>query len=202
MARLLSSYLPIEQPLLLLPAVLGLWIVYALIKHIYNALCGPLAKVPGPRWRALSVLPHLKACWDGNEATSVIDLHKAYGPVVRLAPDLVALIGEGQIWKTIYASKSQGVSAFPKDTIFYDKPFNEVPGPFGSEDPVSLRMRKTMAPAFSDSGLKQYEPKFKGWCIALAKRLNQCARDKEPTDMVKLFNCESHCRRALLRHAY
>lgn len=187
------SKLPFEQPLLLLPALLGFWIVFAVARHIYNALFGPLVRIPGPQWRALSVIPHLKACWDGNEASSVVDLHKKYGPVVRLAPDLVAFTGEGQTWKTIYASKSQGVSAFPKDYIFYDKPFNEVPGPFGCEDSVNLRMRKTMAPAFSDTGLKQYEPRFKRWCVALAQRLDQCARDHEPTDMVKLFNCKFCC---------
>lgn len=140
------------------------------------------------------MIPHLKAMWTGNEAMSVVDLHEEYGPTVRLAPDLVAFIGNAHTWKTIYASKSQGVSAFGKDLIFYDAPFNEVPGPFGSDDPVSLRMRKTMAPAFSDSGLKQYEPRFKTWCGALAARLNQHASDGTPADMVKLFNCKPSSR--------
>lgn len=140
--------------------------------------------------RAFTILPHLKAMWTGNEAVAVVELHEKYGSVVRLAPDLIAVTGNAQTWKTIYESKANGVSAFSKDLIFYDAPLNEVHGPFGNDDPNSLRMRKAMAPAFSDSGLKRYETRFKTWCNALAARLDQHATDNVPSDMVKLFNCE------------
>jgi hypothetical protein len=165
--------------------------VLSIAHYIYRSLYGPLSDIPGPRWRALTIIPHLKAMWAGDEAMSVVRLHNTYGPVVRLAPDLIAFKGDGTMWKSIYASRAHGVSAFTKDYIFYDKPLNEVDGPFGSCDQVNARMRKTMAPAFSDSGLKQYEPRFKGWCDALAKRLDQHIRDGTPADMVKLFNCTS-----------
>lgn len=178
------------DPLILSVLIASLVIIFVVIKHLYKAFLGPLSKVPGPRWRAFSMLPHLRRMWLGDEAASVVRLHREYGPVVRLAPDLVSFIGTSQTWKTIYASKAKGVSAFHKDYIFYDKPFNNVEGPFGSDDTVNGRMRKTMAPAFSDSGLKQYEPRFKSWCDALAKRLNQDAREGKPVDMVKSFNCK------------
>lgn len=191
MARTMSYAFLLDHPTMLLASAVGLVVVSAIIKHIYSTLNGPLSDIPGPRWRAFTILPHLRAMWTGDEAMSVVRLHNEYGPVVRLGPDLVAFKGEANMWKSIYASRSHGTSAFPKDLLFYDKPLNEVPGPFGSDDYVNARMRKTMAPAFSDSGLRQYEPRFKSWCDALAKRLEQHCNDEVPTDMVKLFNCTS-----------
>jgi len=189
MASAMSPYVSSNNPLLLPLISIIVVITFALTNYALSVFSGPLAKIPGPKSRAFSVLPHLRAMWTGNEAASVVDLHQKYGPVVRLAPDLVAFVGSGQTWKSIYASKSHGISAFPKDYIFYDSPANDVPGPFGSDDHTNTRMRKTMAPAFSDAGLKNYEPRFKKWCEALAKRLTQHAEDGSPADMVKLFNC-------------
>lgn len=111
--------------------------------------------------------------------------------VNRLAPDLVAFLGEGDLWKDIYASKSRGICSFSKDILFYDVPVNGVPGPVSAQDEAAGRMRKTMAPAFSDSGLRQHETRFKGWCQALTNRLSMHAVEKRPTDMVKMFNCKS-----------
>lgn len=128
--------------------------------------------------------------WRGTEAIDVHKLHQKYGPVVRLAPDLVAFVGEAHLWKQIYASKSHGVSTFAKDFLFYDKPFNNVNGPFTTDDANNMRIRKTMAPAFSEQGLRQYEGRFKGWCEALHRSLEQQAKAGTGADMVKMFNCE------------
>ncbi|KAF2209116.1 hypothetical protein CERZMDRAFT_114084 [Cercospora zeae-maydis SCOH1-5] len=168
---------------------IGLWLTLTLLKSIYHTFCGPLASIPGPRWRGFTSLPHLKAMWTGDEALTVLHLHRQYGPVIRLAPDLVAYRGDSETWKTIYASKSNGVCAFQKDLLFYDKPLNEVSGPISGDDDVSRRMRKTMAPAFSDSAIKQYEPRMQSWCAALIKCLNAHIDEAIPADMVKLFNC-------------
>ncbi|KAH9845190.1 Cytochrome-P450 [Teratosphaeria destructans] len=159
------------------------------IVHAILTYHGPLWRVPGPRWRAITILPHLYSMWTGKEAATVVSLHEKYGPVVRLGPDLVSFIGEGKVWKQIYASKSQGISAFPKDMLFYDKPLSNVNGPFTTEDHENIRQRKALAPAFSEVALRRYEERFKSWCLALRKRLDKSVQEQTPVDMVKAFNC-------------
>ncbi|KJX93445.1 cytochrome P450 like protein [Zymoseptoria brevis] len=175
-----------------LPALKILIVVIVLtyaIKHALRAYFGSLARVPGPRLRAVTVLPHLYSMWNGSEAKTVARLHGQYGPVVRLAPDLVSFIGEGKVWRKIYATRSEGFSAFTKDLLFYDKPLNNVPGPFSTEDPDNARMRKALAPAFSEHALKQYDARFTHWCAMLRRKLGESVDKETPVDMVKMFNC-------------
>jgi len=127
--------------------------------------------------------------WNGTEAAAVSNLHEQYGPVVRLAPDLVSFIGEGRVWRQIYTSKSEGLSAFPKDLLFYDKPLNNVNGPFTTEDLDNVRQRRALTPAFSELALKRYEDRFKRWCAALQRKLDDSVGTGTPVDMVKMFNC-------------
>ncbi|KAF2769006.1 putative P450 monooxygenase [Teratosphaeria nubilosa] len=162
--------------------------IFAVI-NVIHTFHGPLWRVPGPRWRAITTLPHLYSMWTGTEAASVVGLHEEYGPVVRLAPDLVSFIGEGKVWKQIYTTKSQGISAFPKDLLFYDKPLSNFNGPFTTEDRENMRQRKALAPAFSEIALRRYEERFKSWCLALRRRLEESVGEQAPADMVKVFNC-------------
>ncbi|KJX96257.1 cytochrome P450 like protein [Zymoseptoria brevis] len=111
----------------LIPLSLGLWAITALTRNLYRSFCGPLSDIPGPKWRKLTNLPHLYSMWMGREATDVAKLHQKYGDTVRLAPDLIAFLGEGDLWKDIYASKAKGVSKFRKDRLYYDVPINNIP---------------------------------------------------------------------------
>ncbi|SMR59365.1 unnamed protein product [Zymoseptoria tritici ST99CH_1E4] len=173
----------------LIPLSLGLWAITALTRNLYRSFCGPLSDIPGPKWRKFTNLQHLYSMWMGREATDVAKLHQKYGDTVRLAPDLIAFLGEGDLWKDIYASKANGVCKFRKDRLYYDVPVNNIPGPVSAQCEAAGRMRKTMAPAWSDQGLRQHETRFKGWCKALEYRLGIQASQDMPTDMVKMFNC-------------
>ena len=76
----------------------ALYVLYAWLKVIGGAFFGPLSKVPGPKLWAISRIPRMYMEWQGEEAAGIAELHKKYGPVVRLAPNEVSFAGGAQAW--------------------------------------------------------------------------------------------------------
>ena len=75
----------------ILLAGLSLAIVTYIVSCIYTALTSPLKSIPGP-WMSLFTNRQLKSAVTGGKRIFYIDeLHKKYGPVVRISPDEVAV---------------------------------------------------------------------------------------------------------------
>lgn len=84
-------------------------------------------------------------------------LHEKYGDIVRLAPDELSFARE-DAWHDVFAKRA-GHQQFPKNHIFFKSP------PGMPEDMVTTpnaedhaRMRKLLAPAFSEQALMKQEP--------------------------------------------
>ena len=73
-------------------------VAFYLIDAIYSLFLGPLAKIPGPKSRALSYLPLSKGEWTGTNVQDALELHEQYGRVVRMGPKSVSFIGSPEIW--------------------------------------------------------------------------------------------------------
>lgn len=174
-----------------LPILVVLLAGTILVRHAICAFTGPLSKVPGPKWNALTNVPYLYSIWQGKEVEYIAALHKSYGPIVRVTPSLVAVLGDGQAWKQIYGPKTKAQPSFDKDLLFYERPSGGTPGPITAESKTHARMRKTLSPAFSDQALKRYEPQLKHWAGCFKVALERKAKSPEPADMVKLLNCMS-----------
>ena len=68
-----------------------------LAKAIYNLFFHPLSGYPGPLlWRAFR-LPYVVRALQGYLSYDMLEIHKRYGPVVRVAPNELALAYEG-VW--------------------------------------------------------------------------------------------------------
>lgn len=97
--------------LLLILLALALFLSHSL----YQSLSSPLIQIPGP-WYARYTSLILK--WHEFKAKRTVyihELHKKYGPAVRIAPNEVAFASAGAV-KEIYCS---GGSGYDK-TEFYD----------------------------------------------------------------------------------
>jgi hypothetical protein len=70
------------------------WIVYAITLH-------PLAKVPGDLWPSVSRTWIMYQMYKGEIEKSQRRLHEKYGPIVRIAPDEVA-VADPEAIKKIY----------------------------------------------------------------------------------------------------
>lgn len=104
-----------------------LYILYQVAKTVYVGFFGPLSKFPGPNIRALSAIPKIRTVINGNDNRELPELHKKFGPVVRISPRELSF-ASGQAWKDIYGFKKHGQVEFPKDRRFYSKPINGVDG--------------------------------------------------------------------------
>lgn len=68
-------------------ALAGVAIIYSLIR----AAASPLRSVPGPFAARFNRLWYLQKVWTGELPRLNIDLHRKYGPVVRIAPNEYSL---------------------------------------------------------------------------------------------------------------
>ncbi|KIW12775.1 hypothetical protein PV08_07962 [Exophiala spinifera] len=82
-------------------------------KACYNVLFHPLRAVPGPVLAKIFAFYMAPAMVEARRAQKLLDLHREYGPVVRIGPSEVS-IGDYQLYRRIY---SQNTST--KEESFY-----------------------------------------------------------------------------------
>ncbi|KAF1847369.1 benzoate 4-monooxygenase cytochrome P450 [Cucurbitaria berberidis CBS 394.84] len=125
---------------------------------IYNLYFHPLSRFPGPKHAAAS---HIAYSWwflGGSQPYKVLDLHRKYGPVVRVAPNELSF-NSAQSWKDIYGFR-QGHKPFVKSEFYDGGSFaaRGVHSIVSERDPaVHGQMRRLLAHAFSNTSLLEQE---------------------------------------------
>ncbi|KAK8061106.1 hypothetical protein PG997_015327 [Apiospora hydei] len=139
----------------------------------YNLLLHPLRRFPGPLLHRASHLPRAYYLVTGALGHKVADLHRAYGPVVRVAPDELAF-ADPQAWRDIYGHRAPGEPEFEKDGRFY-RPIDDMP-----ENIVSARsreyhgaLRRQLAHGFSERSMRAQEPIIGGYVDLLVHKLRE-----------------------------
>ncbi|KAL8663690.1 MAG: hypothetical protein Q9202_003636 [Teloschistes flavicans] len=90
---------------------------YSLVRVIHRIFFHPLARVPGPKLAAATLLYQTYYSFAGSRSRFYIQiakLHRAYGPVVRISPDEVHL-SDAENYDKIYHVGSK----YSKDADFY-----------------------------------------------------------------------------------
>ena len=104
----------------------------------------------------------------GSLAYWLKELHDDYGPVVRTAPNELSFT-ESSAWKVIY-----GHHSFQKN---YDMFYTRIPYRAHSllvaDNADHTRMRRVLAPAFSEKALKEQEPVIQSYVDLLINRLHE-----------------------------
>jgi len=78
--------------LLLRASLIG--VAFILIHVAYNTLLHPLRKVPGPLLARATGLWRTVKYFRGTWLDDIVDLHRTYGPVVRIAPNEISFVDE------------------------------------------------------------------------------------------------------------
>lgn len=74
---------------------------YFVLRALYRITFHPLVRFPGPKLRAISHLPHaFSGAW-GRQPYDVRELHRKYGPVVRICPNQLSFITSSS-WEDIH----------------------------------------------------------------------------------------------------
>ena len=118
---------------------------------IYTALTSPLRSIPGP-WMSLYSNRQLKSAVTGGKRIFYIDeLHKKYGPIVRISPDEVA-VADIESFRQIHA-----VSGGYTKSEFYTKLTNfPVHSVFTLRDAKSHGLRRRLfAKGFSKTYVRE-----------------------------------------------
>ncbi|KXS93577.1 hypothetical protein AC578_989 [Pseudocercospora eumusae] len=161
----------------------ALLVVYQIAVVAYRLWFHPLSGFPGPKYFASSNIPfRYRSHIQGRFFKTVEQLHVKYGPVVRIAPNALAVDGV-YAWESIYTHKS-GVPEWSKVT-----------GHFFPGDHMVLinaplethrRQRRAIAPAFSNLALHEQETRIINQIRVLLRALTESGTG-EGVDILKWF---------------
>ncbi|KAF3031966.1 hypothetical protein E8E11_001884 [Didymella keratinophila] len=150
------------------------WVVYARRFH-------SLAKYPGPFLASITRLWLVIDVARGNSDETQRRLHRIYGPIVRIAPDEVA-IADPEAIRTIYAAHS----GFTK-TDFY-LPFRATWGRYPDaftnlNERQHAERRKIISSSYSMTSIEKLEDKIDRCTQVLVKKFGECAENDASVDL-------------------
>lgn len=169
------------------PGTICLVVLYTCCICVYNICFHPLRIYPGPLLRAATRFPYLASMWTGFHHRDVHELHKRYGPIVRVAPNSISYINP-QAWKDIYGHKKSRTLEMVKDPEFYVRDPNASTIVNGNWE-EHARYRKLYSPGFSLRSLREQESLIQGYITMFVDGLARaCEADEAAIDMVEQFN--------------
>ncbi|KAK5989521.1 Cytochrome P450 monooxygenase astJ [Cladobotryum mycophilum] len=150
---------------------LGLFIAHTLANAIYRLWFHPLAKFPGPRLNAVLYWPYLYSNHvQGSWVRKVSELHRKYGPVVRIGPNHLSLDG-AVAWPEVFALR--GAEECPKPVNHFFE--GDSASLIGAPRDVHRRQRRQLNHAFSDASLTKQEVTIKRYVDMTMQRLSSRA---------------------------
>ncbi|KAK0639400.1 benzoate 4-monooxygenase cytochrome P450 [Cercophora newfieldiana] len=147
-----------------------------------------LEHFPGPLLCAISHIPYAFHFFAGDHPRWIESLHEKYGPVVRTAPNELSFISP-RSWRDIYAYRKDHL-VFRKSLAYDAAAFTDQTRSIVNEqDPAEhSKMRKMLAPAFSDRNLRLQWPLIDETVNTLIAELSKLATAKKPADLSLYFS--------------
>ncbi|KAI1813306.1 cytochrome P450 [Poronia punctata] len=145
----------------------------------------PLAHIPGPRLAALTWWYefYFDVIQPGKYVFKIQQLHKQYGPIIRVTPDEIHISDVGFL-DTIYAPSSS-----PRDKYEYQLRTLRVPGGVGTTASLDAhrRRREALAPFFSKRNVTLLEPTITEKVQQLCQLLSKHASEQTPVNLSDVF---------------
>lgn len=164
-------------------ALAGVAVIYFLIR----AAASPLRSVPGPFASRFSRLWYLQKVWTGELPWLNVELHRRYGPVVRLAPNEYSLDDPAAV-KVIYGlgttfTKGPWYTAsglpFKKDWNMFQMPEND----------KHIAIRKKLAGLYTMSSLIKMESQVDECIDVIETRFREFSRAGTALDLQQWMQC-------------
>ncbi|KAF6838529.1 cytochrome P450, partial [Colletotrichum musicola] len=159
---------------------------------IYSVYFGPLSRFPGPKLRAFTNLFEIRSIVSGTDNIDRVALHKKYGPIVRVGPNVLSFAGGDGVWRDIHGFNAAREGGIVKEPIFYSKifAFSDVSNLITAREHANhARQRKVLARSFSNSALMDQQPVFSHWAEKFKNTLAAKASVLDKIDIVKYYNC-------------
>ena len=157
---------------------IALVIVYFIWSTAYNLFLSPISKIPGPKLAAASwwYEYYHDVVTYGKYIFSIMDMHKKYGPIVRISPHEVH-ISDPDFYETLYASSSTN----RKDRwAWYTNGLGLPVSTLGTvETNIHRRRRAAMSPFFSKQKAAKLQPVVEERATKLMEKLARLAASGE-----------------------
>ncbi|KAL1878228.1 hypothetical protein Daus18300_002145 [Diaporthe australafricana] len=159
--------------------------LYVLSTLTYNVFFHPLRKYPGPKLWAASRIPYALMIKSGYSHRRVLDLHKQYGDVVRLAPNELSF-SDPDAWNDIMGHRKKGQAENGKDTVFWELQPHAI---IATDREDHSRVRRILAHGFSNQAMMDQQPLIGHYVDLLIERLREnCKNGTQPVSMVSWYN--------------
>ncbi|KIY02977.1 uncharacterized protein Z520_01442 [Fonsecaea multimorphosa CBS 102226] len=171
-----TKHVVVTYPVIILVGLL-------VISLVYNRLRPGLRNIPGPPVAAYTKFWRLYDVYKGHAHITAIDLHKKYGPVVRIGPNHVS-ISDPTLIPVIYGIKENFTKTafYPIQCISWKK--RPEMNLFSTRDPEYHRIEKRkIGAAYSLPNLLQSEAAIDSCVNLFMDRLNEFASKREPVDL-------------------
>ncbi|KAK1690189.1 cytochrome P450 [Colletotrichum godetiae] len=155
--------------------------LYIVSYIIYNLFFHPLRRFPGPILMRATRATFCYRLWRGTLSFDMLDLHRKYGDVVRIAPDELAY-ADPVAWKEIMGHRAGSVATggqapleFEKSETFY-RPIADLPRDIiTAPGPEHARLRRTLSHGFSDRSLREQQPVIMKYVDVFIAKLRELA---------------------------
>ncbi|KAH6650517.1 cytochrome P450 [Chaetomium tenue] len=167
-----------SSPTLLISSVAILLLTYPLLTLTYNLLLHPLRHIPGPLLNRASPLPWAIRHALGTSAFHTQRLHARYGAVVRIAPNHLSFTSP-RAWRDIYGSLPRDGSytsvwpEVPKSKTFTSATDDQEESVIQAGFHEHARLRRALAPGFTDAALRVQERVFRGYVERLVGKIGE-----------------------------
>ncbi|PGH23595.1 hypothetical protein AJ80_02376 [Polytolypa hystricis UAMH7299] len=158
-------------------------ILWTCFHAVYNIFFHPLKNFPGPTSWAATRFPWCWHQYHGRLPHRLLQLHKRYGHVVRVAPDELSFT-TATAWKTIYGQRAVEMS---KDPVFSLHTPTGAQSLLTADRETHARQRRLLAHAFSEKALREQEYILQSY---VNKLLDQLSRNytSGALDVAQWFN--------------
>ncbi|KAK6225057.1 hypothetical protein QIS74_03384 [Colletotrichum tabaci] len=165
----------------------GLWLLYAAQLGVRRLYFSPISHIPGPRLAALT--QYYEFYYDivlrGQYTFKIIEMHREYGPVVRISPWEVH-VGDPEFFPELYTGPGR-----PREKwAFYTQQFGSPESALATINHEHHRLRRSaLNPFFSTQTVRKLQPVIEERVDALLRRLlDHGQRAKEPLDVMYPFS--------------
>ncbi|GAP85089.2 putative cytochrome P450 family protein [Rosellinia necatrix] len=146
---------------------------------IYQCFFHPLASFPGPLSAKVTKIWRAYGMYKGTWHRDLVDLHRKYGPVVRIGPNELC-IGDPDAFRQIYSV----TNTFPKGACYSviqgTRPFdlaNE------RNEKIHAAQRRVVARPYSMESTKRFEPLINELTETLLEKLDNFATSSQTIDL-------------------
>ncbi|KAL3466018.1 cytochrome P450 [Aspergillus heterothallicus] len=149
---------------------------------LYRLYIHPLSKVPGPKLAACTSLWLAYHTYIGDECTVIFELHKKYGPVLRVAPNDVD-IASGDAIEPIYLTRG----GFPKTQVYSKFDIEGHTTIFSTLTlPERANRAKAVAPLFSTASIRDSQDVLNGVVNDFVERVRRDAKSGQPVNVLQI----------------